>query len=113
MVPFWIPIIIRHLIFRVPQKRDHNFDNHPYIPSTKPCPLITMREILRLTWTVVNTAGLSWVRIFCHYLVYPNSKKHGVSFWRFQEAILVGLGFRVSKGSPVTSNPRMFSGAPA
>ena len=28
MVLFWIPIIIRHLIFRVP-KRDHNFDNHP------------------------------------------------------------------------------------
>ena len=27
MVPFWIPIIIRHLVFRVP-KRDHNFDNH-------------------------------------------------------------------------------------
>ena len=26
-VPFWIPIIIRHLIFRVP-KRDHHFDNH-------------------------------------------------------------------------------------
>ena len=29
MVPFWIPIIIRHLISRDP-KRDHNFDNHPY-----------------------------------------------------------------------------------
>ena len=28
-VPFWVLIIIRHLIFRVP-KRDHNFDNHPY-----------------------------------------------------------------------------------
>ena len=28
MGPFWIPIIIRHLVFRVP-KRDHNFDNHP------------------------------------------------------------------------------------
>ena len=31
MVPFWIPIIMRHLIFRVLYpKRDHNFDNHPY-----------------------------------------------------------------------------------
>ena len=30
-VPFWIPNIIRHLIFRVP-KRDPNFDNHPYEP---------------------------------------------------------------------------------
>ena len=30
MVPFWIAVIIRHLIFRVPKKRDHNFDNHPY-----------------------------------------------------------------------------------
>ena len=28
MVPFLVPIIIRHLLFRVP-KRDHNFDNHP------------------------------------------------------------------------------------
>ena len=28
MVPFGVPILIRHLIFRVP-KRDHNFDNHP------------------------------------------------------------------------------------
>ena len=26
MVPFWSPIIIRHLIFR---KKDHNFDGHP------------------------------------------------------------------------------------
>ena len=25
---FWVPIIIRQLIFRVP-KKDHNFDNHP------------------------------------------------------------------------------------
>ena len=34
MVPFWVPIIIRPLIFRVPlgyPKRDHNFDNQPYI----------------------------------------------------------------------------------
>ena len=30
MVPSWIPIIIRHLIFRVPPKRDHDFDNHSY-----------------------------------------------------------------------------------
>ena len=28
-VPFWVLIIIRHLIFRVP-KRGHNFDNYPY-----------------------------------------------------------------------------------
>ena len=25
MVPFWVPIVIRHLLFR-----DHNCDNHPY-----------------------------------------------------------------------------------
>ena len=31
MAPFWVPIIIRHLIFRVPQKGDQNFDNYPYI----------------------------------------------------------------------------------
>ena len=29
MVPFWVPNIVRHLIFRVP-KWDHNFDNHPF-----------------------------------------------------------------------------------
>ena len=29
-VPFWVPNIIRHLIFRVP-KRDHHFDNHLHI----------------------------------------------------------------------------------
>ena len=28
--PFWVLIIIRHLIFRVP-KKGHNFDNYPYI----------------------------------------------------------------------------------
>ena len=28
-LPFWVLIIMRHLIFRVP-KRDHNFDNHPF-----------------------------------------------------------------------------------
>ena len=33
MVPFGIPIIMRHVIFRVP-KRDHNFDNHPHTPRT-------------------------------------------------------------------------------
>ena len=30
MVPFWVSIVIRHLLSRVP-KRDHNFDNHPYV----------------------------------------------------------------------------------
>ena len=30
MVPFWVPILVRHLIFRVPKKTGHNFDNHPY-----------------------------------------------------------------------------------
>ena len=30
MVPFWIPIIIRHLMFRVPKKGTIIFDNHPY-----------------------------------------------------------------------------------
>ena len=29
MVPFWVPIMIRPLILKVP-KRDHHFDNHPY-----------------------------------------------------------------------------------
>ena len=27
--PFWVPIMINSLIFRVPRKRDHNLDNHP------------------------------------------------------------------------------------
>ena len=29
MVPFWVPIIIRHLIFLGYPTRDHSFDNHP------------------------------------------------------------------------------------
>ena len=29
MVPVWVPIIIRHLLFRAP-KRDFNFDNYPF-----------------------------------------------------------------------------------
>ena len=29
MLPFWIPIRIWHLIFRVPLERDHNVDHHP------------------------------------------------------------------------------------
>ena len=28
VVPFWVLIIVRHLIFRYP-KRDPNFDNYP------------------------------------------------------------------------------------
>ena len=28
MVPFWVPNVVRHLLFRVP-KRDPNFDNYP------------------------------------------------------------------------------------
>ena len=31
---FWIPIIMRHLIFEVP-KKDHNFDNKPYFETSK------------------------------------------------------------------------------
>ena len=31
MVPFWVPNIVRHLSFRVPNKRDPNFDNYPCI----------------------------------------------------------------------------------
>ena len=36
MVPFWIPIIIRHLIFRVP-KKDLNFGIPPNIYSEAVC----------------------------------------------------------------------------
>ena len=32
MVPFWVLIIIQHLIFRHPQ-RDRNFDNHPCLKT--------------------------------------------------------------------------------
>ena len=35
MVPFWMPTVIRHLIFRH-SKRDHDFDNHPYNPLYNP-----------------------------------------------------------------------------
>ena len=50
LVLFWIPIIIRHLIFRVP-KRDHNFDNHPFV----------IVAVLRPTETVrIRTRLFSW-----------------------------------------------------
>ena len=29
--PVWVPIITRHLLLRVPQKGDPNFDSHPYM----------------------------------------------------------------------------------
>ena len=29
MVPLWVPMIIRHLVFGVPKKGPY-FDNHPY-----------------------------------------------------------------------------------
>ena len=29
MVPIWVPVIARHLLFRVP-KGDHNFDSYPF-----------------------------------------------------------------------------------
>ena len=34
-VPFWVPNIVRHLLFRVP-KRDPNFDNHPHDLQPRP-----------------------------------------------------------------------------
>ena len=30
MLPFWVSVIIRHLLFRVYPKRDLNFDNYPF-----------------------------------------------------------------------------------
>ena len=41
MVPFWIPTVIRHLIFKY-LKWDNNFDNHPY---TYQGPYITYRTL--------------------------------------------------------------------
>ena len=34
MVPFWIPIVIRHLTFRVPEK-DHHFDKSAFKKAAK------------------------------------------------------------------------------
>ena len=31
MVPFWVSILIRHLIILGCPKMDHDFDNHPYM----------------------------------------------------------------------------------
>ena len=63
-VPFWVPIIIRHLLFKVP-KMDHNFDNHPcgshlwHSPGADPTerPRGFLRFTVTLTWWV-NLAGL-------------------------------------------------------
>ena len=48
MVPFWVPMILPHLIFRVPKKRDHNFDNHPY--EHHELSRITSGQGVGLTW---------------------------------------------------------------
>ena len=36
MVPFWIPIIVRHVMFLGCPKRDLFFDNRPYEPTDQP-----------------------------------------------------------------------------
>ena len=47
MVPFWVPIIIRHLLFRVPKIWGHNFDNYPHrferLPVLSPKPHSNIR----------------------------------------------------------------------
>ena len=35
LVPFWVLVIIRHLIFRVIAQKGHNFDNYPYSEPQK------------------------------------------------------------------------------
>ena len=35
MVPFWLLLVIRHLVFRGPKKGDRSFDNHPYLYRSK------------------------------------------------------------------------------
>ena len=52
MVPFWIPIIIRHLIFSVP-KRDHNFDNHPHHFVSLSCDIASVHHRWQVSWTVL------------------------------------------------------------
>ena len=38
-VPFWVPMIIRHLSFRVP-KKDPSFDNYPGYAASHPRALL-------------------------------------------------------------------------
>ena len=60
MVPFWIPTIIRHLIFRAP-KRDHNFDNHPYgtVPFDNLDPYGTLATLRRKARDVARSCFLT------------------------------------------------------
>ena len=37
IAPCWVPIIIRHLWFRVPTQTNRNFDNYPCNTSRKAC----------------------------------------------------------------------------
>ena len=72
LVPFWIPIIIRHLIFRVP-KRDHNFDNHPQIFSIWEQTQLLLAISCRINAT--GTSGASHEAVSQQLLLVERRKK--------------------------------------
>ena len=52
--PFWVPIIIRHLLGPTISKRDHNFDNHPLKSS-----VLVFRSRVRIVVIVRHLASSS------------------------------------------------------
>ena len=76
MVSFWVPNMVRHLIFRVP-KRDQNFDNHPCKQTLKLQPGFLKLQFLKPNKALKGMVGLRgrglrvffrapfWVRTKC------------------------------------------------
>ena len=89
---FWIPILIRHVIFRVPRK--HKFDNHPHIAL--------LRVLLTLPATQeplknVSLLALAALQGRCVALqAVAGPRQAAESAWHAKEGqTLLGLGFRV------------------
>ena len=73
MVPFWIPIIIRPLIFRVPPKRDHNFDNHSYRLDFEPFRVRKAQTRIERT-TMAEQSPFSALRTMLEMMVTLNPR---------------------------------------
>ena len=77
MVPFWVPIIIRHLYLGYP-KRDPNFDNHPYIAKTSD------QRLLVAAFLIGETAAVEVCRAVLRRLVDLAWRIMGLSKYGFK-----------------------------
>ena len=78
MVPFWIPMIIRHVISMVP-KRDYSFDSHPYVYRFRVWGVHELRIFafgaLGGRRTIGRHDGLT------HTTVWKRSPRQALAFW--------------------------------